>query len=81
MVEESQAADHRISFRSVGPWVEARNGAAAGDKAVAERVGNDPAGGSDVVVCAAIANKEERFGEEESLIELVGRFGMEIHAL
>jgi hypothetical protein len=50
VVEESEAADHGVAFCSVGPGIEARDGAAAFGEPIAKRVGNYPAGGSDAVV-------------------------------
>ena len=81
VMEESEAADHCVSFRSIGPRVDTRNGAATFDEAMAKGVGDDPASGSDIVVCASVADKEEGIGVKEGLVELVGRARVEVDAL
>ncbi len=50
VAEESEAEDDGVAFCSVGPGIEARDGAAAFGEPIAKRVGNYPAGGSDAVV-------------------------------
>jgi hypothetical protein len=78
VVKKREAADHCISFRPVGPRMKSRNGAAAVDKAIAKRVGNDPVGGSNIVVCTAVTDKEESIGVEEGLVELLGSSGVKV---
>jgi hypothetical protein len=81
VMEKSEAADHCISFRSIGPRIESRNGAATVDGAIAKRVSNDPASGSDIVLCASVANKEEGIGVKEDLVELVGKSIVKVDTL
>jgi hypothetical protein len=81
VMEKSEATDYCISFCSIGPRIESRNGAATVDKAVAKRVSDDPASGSDYVVCASVAEKEERISVKEDLVELVGRSRVEVDPL
>jgi hypothetical protein len=82
VMEKSEAADHCISFCSIGPRIESRKGAATVDKATAKkRVGNDPASGSDIFVCASVAEKEEGIGVQEDLVELVGRSRVKVDPL
>jgi hypothetical protein len=48
---------------------------------MAKRVGDDPASGPDIVVCASVADKEEGIGVKEALVELVGRSRVEVDPL
>lgn len=81
VVEKSEAADHCVSFCSIGPRIESRNGAATVGEAITKGVGDDPAGGSDIVVCTSVADEEEGVSVKKDLVELVGRSRVEVYTL